>query len=206
LSCSSGRRAAVHVIPAPPQLGSLQHAKGISQRSDGKIVIGTGIVNVLVSVTDPLGRFVTGLGIDHFDVFDDKVKQQISLFSDEDAPISIGVIYDVSGSMKERISRSVRALRRFIETSHTDDDFFLIAFNDRANLIQDFTTSADQIAGHLMFVRPKGSTALYDAMYLEREGRKGRHKKKALYNLRRPSNTATQKLRKSSRRTSKSMV
>jgi|GEM_PF-4797956 len=67
--------------------------------------------------------------------------------------------------MKERIGRSVKALRRFIDTSHNDDDLFLIAFNDRANLVQDFTTSGDNIVGHLLFVKPRRSTALYDAAY-----------------------------------------
>ncbi|HVG22272.1 MAG TPA: VWA domain-containing protein [Blastocatellia bacterium] len=150
-------------------------------RPDDKIVLGTGVVNVIVSVTDPYGRFVTGLGKDHFDVFDDKVKQQIAHFTDEDAPVSLGIVYDVSGSMKERIARSVKALRRFIETSHDDDDFFLIGFNDRAKLVQDFTPSGDQVLGHLMFVQPKGSTALYDAAYLAVEKvQQGRHSKKAL--------------------------
>jgi Ca-activated chloride channel family protein len=146
-----------------------------------KLQISTSIVNVIISVTDPYGRFVTGLGKDHFEVFDDKVKQQIAHFTDDDAPISLGIVYDVSGSMKERIQRSIRALRRFIETSHDDDDFFLIGFNDRAKLIQDFTTSGDQIASHLMFVQPKGSTALYDAAYLAVEKlQQGRHQKKAM--------------------------
>jgi Ca-activated chloride channel family protein len=136
---------------------------------------------VIISVTDPYGRFVTGLSKDHFEVFDNKVKQQIAHFSDEDAPVSLGIIYDVSGSMKERITRSIRALRRFIETSHDDDDFFLIGFNDRARLIEDFTTSGDRVVGQLMFASPKGSTALYDAAYLGVEKvQQGRHSKKAL--------------------------
>ncbi len=150
-------------------------------QGNGQIVLGVGVVNVIISVTDPYGRFVTGLGKDHFDIFDDKVKQQIAHFTDEDSPVSLGIVYDVSGSMKERIMRSIKALRRFIETSHDDDDFFLIGFNDRAKLIQDFTTSGDQVVGHLMFVNPKGSTALYDASYLAVEKvQQGRHTKKAL--------------------------
>src|SRR2546427_1266017 len=146
---------------------------------DDKITLGTDIVNVTVSVTDPYGRFVTGLGKDHFDVFDDKVKQKIAHFTDDDSPVSLGIVYDVSGSMKERIGRSVKALRRFIETSHNDDDFFLIAFNDRAKLVQDFTTSGDSILGHLMFANPHGSTALYDAAYIAVEKvQQGRQSKK----------------------------
>ena len=156
-------------------------APRITNPDDKTVRLGTGVVNVIVSVTDPYGRFVTGLGKDHFDLFDDKVKQQIAHFTDEDAPVSLGIVYDVSGSMKERIVRSVKALRRFIETSHDDDDFFLIGFNDRAKLVQDFTPSGDQVLGHLMFVQPKGSTALYDAAYLAVEKvQQGRHSKKAL--------------------------
>ena len=150
-------------------------------KDNQRITLGTNIVNVTISVTDPYGRFVTGLGKDHFEVYDNKVKQEIAHFTDEDAPLSLGIVYDVSGSMKERISRSLRALRRFIETSHHDDDFFLIGFNDRARLAQDFTASAATILGHLMFVNPHGSTALYDAAYIAVEkAQQGRHSKKAL--------------------------
>jgi Ca-activated chloride channel family protein len=152
-----------------------------SQKPKDDIRIGTAIVNVTVSVTDPYGRFVTGLGKDHFELFDDKVKQQIAHFTDDDAPVSLGIVYDVSGSMKERVGRSIRALRRFIETSHADDDFFLIGFNDRAKLVQDFTTSGDSILGHLLFASPHGSTALYDAAYIAVEKvQQGRQSKKAL--------------------------
>jgi len=153
----------------------------LPKQLDNKIILDTEVVNVIISVTDPYGRFVTGLGKDHFEIFDDKVKQQIAHFTDEDAPVSLGIVYDVSGSMKERVGRSIRALRRFIETSHNDDDFFLIGFNDRAKLVQDFTTSGDSILGKLMFVNPHGSTALYDAAYLAVEKvQQGRHSKKAL--------------------------
>jgi Ca-activated chloride channel family protein len=162
--------------PAAPQTG-----QGSDKQGQDKLIINTDLVNVTVSVTDVYGRFVTGLSKDHFEVYDDKVKQQIAHFTDDDAPVSLGIVYDVSGSMKERIHRSLKALKRFVETSHDDDDFFLLAFNDRANLVQDFTVSADTVLGHLMFVNPRGSTALYDAAYLAVEKiRQGRHPKKAL--------------------------
>jgi Ca-activated chloride channel homolog len=175
-------KATTNNTPAPVKASATDESKAPKlTKPDGQIVLGVGVVNVIVSVTDPYGRFVTGLGKDHFDVFDDKVKQQIAHFTDEDSPVSLGIVYDVSGSMKERIARSVKALRRFIETSHDDDDFFLIGFNDRAKLVQDFTPSGDQVISHLMFVQPKGSTALYDAAYLAVEKvAQGRHTKKAL--------------------------
>lgn len=174
--------------PVPPKTSADAKATAakpddtkIQKQTDGKIILDTEVVSVIISVTDPYGRYVTGLGKDHFEVFDDKVKQQIAHFTDEDAPVSLGIVYDVSGSMKDRISRSIRALRRFIENSHNDDDFFLIGFNDRAKLVQDFTTSGDSILGKLMFVNPHGSTALYDAAYLAVEKvQQGRHSKKAL--------------------------
>jgi Ca-activated chloride channel family protein len=160
---------------------SSESSSKAAQNPNDRIILDTNLVNVTVTVTDTYGRFVTGLTKDHFEVYDDRVKQQIAHFSDEDAPVSLGIVYDVSGSMKERIGRSMRALKRFIETSHDDDDFFLISFNDRASLIQDFTTSADKLISHLMFVNPKGSTALFDAVYLAVEkARQGRHPKKAL--------------------------
>ncbi|MEK6304449.1 MAG: VWA domain-containing protein [Acidobacteriota bacterium] len=172
-------RPAVNTNSGSPAVS--RDGKPIGQRPDDKIILDTSVVNVIVSITDPYGRFVTGLTKDHFEVFDDKVKQQIAHFTDDDSPVSLGIVYDVSGSMKERIGRSIRALRRFIETSHDDDDFFLIGFNDRAKLVQDYTTSGDNILGHLMFIQPKGSTALYDAAYIAVEKvQQGRHSKKAL--------------------------
>src|SRR5262249_27604980 len=167
--------------PAAATAPRLDDTKPKPAGQDNALQLATGVVNVTVSVTDPYGRVVTGLSKDHFEVFDDRVKQQSAHVTDDDAPVSLGIVYDVSGSMKERIGRSIRALRRFIETSHNDDDFFLIGFNDRAKLVQDFTTSGDRIIGHLMFVAPKGSTALYDAAYIAVEKvAQGRHKKKAL--------------------------
>jgi Ca-activated chloride channel homolog len=155
--------------------------KKLAQKQSQGIVLNTDLVSVIVTVTDTYGRFVTGLSKDQFEVYDDKVKQVITHFSDEDAPVSLGIVYDVSGSMKERINRSLHALKRFVETSHDEDDFFLLAFNNRANLVQDFTVSADQLLGHLLFVQPRGSTALYDAAYLAVEKiKQGHHPKKAL--------------------------
>lgn len=155
--------------------------KGAADKVQDKVQLETQLVSLNISVTDPLGRLVTGLRKEHFEIYDDKVKQQIAHFTSIDAPLSIGIIYDVSGSMGSNIGHSFHALRRFIETSHEDDDFFLIAFNDRARLVQDFTTSADEVLGRLMVVKPKNSTAFYDAVYLGIEKvLQGRHERKAL--------------------------
>lgn len=124
------------------------------------------LVTVPVTVTDPYDRFVTGLRKEHFEIYDEKVKQEVVFFAEEDAPITIGIVFDLSGSMKEKIHRARTALNRFIDTSHPDDEFFLIGFNERPELLQDFTTSGQQLTSRLMLREPSGRTALYDASYL----------------------------------------
>ncbi len=143
--------------------------------------LGVNLVIVPVTVMDPYDRFVTGLRKEHFEIYDEKVKQEIVFFSEEDAPLSIGIIFDVSGSMREKIGRARVALRRFLDTSHPDDEFFVIAFNHQPQLVQDFTESADTVMSRLILTVPAGRTALYDATYLGIEKvRQGKHARKAL--------------------------
>src|SRR5262249_57794611 len=116
----------------------------------------------------------------HFEVFEDKVKQDISFFSDDDAPVSLGIIFDVSGSMKGKIDRAKEALKAFIQTSHSDDDFFLVGFNQRANLLAEFT-DGDSLLNKLTLIDTGGQTALYDAAYLGIEKvKQGRHNRHAM--------------------------
>jgi len=146
----------------------------------GPVRIGTDLVSLTVTVTDPYNRLVTGLDKHNFEVFEDKVKQEISFFKDDDVPVSLGIVFDVSGSMKGKLDRAREALRAFIQTSHSDDDFFLVGFNQRANLLAEFT-DGDTLANKLTLVDPKGQTALYDASYLGIEKvKQGRHQKRAL--------------------------
>src|SRR6266568_1324549 len=101
-----------------------------------EIIINSDLVTLTVTVTDPYGRYVSGLNKSAFAVFDEKLPQDISFFSDDDAPVSVGVIFDVSGSMGgDKIRRAREALARFIQTSHNADEYFLIAFNSRALLL-----------------------------------------------------------------------
>lgn len=140
----------------------------------------TDLVSLTVTVTDPYNRLVTGLEKKHFEIFEDKVKQDIQAFKDDDVPVSVGIAFDVSGSMKGKLDRSRDALRAFVDTSHDDDDFFLVAFNQRANLISEFTDGTT-LANKLTLVDTKGQTALYDAAYLGIEKvKQGRHQKRAI--------------------------
>jgi len=139
------------------------------------------LVLVPVTITDPMNRLVTGLEKDNFDLLDNGEKQSIQYFSNEDAPISLGVIFDMSGSMSNKIEKSREAVVQFLKTANPEDEFFLIAFNDKPVLISDFTSNVEQVQGQLLFAVPKGRTALLDAIYLGvAKMRQAKHQKKAL--------------------------
>ena len=150
--------------------------------SEGPVRIKTDLVTLTLTVTDPFNRYVSGLTKKAFSVIDNNKEQEITFFSDSDAPVSVGILFDVSGSMNgEKIRRAQKALSRFIRTSHPSDEYFLIAFNSRAQLLMDRTRDGDSVLRKLTLVEPKSNTALYDAVYLgvERVTR-GSHQKRAM--------------------------
>lgn len=122
------------------------------------------LVNVVV--TDPYNRLVTGLDSDNFRVFEDNVEQEIVNFSSEDVPISIGVIFDCSGSMSNKLGKAREAALEFFKTANPEDEFFLVSFNEHAELTSSFTNSVEDLQGRLMLTASKGRTALLDAIYL----------------------------------------
>ena len=124
------------------------------------------LVLVPVSVTDPLQRLVTGLGRENFQVFEGKKPQEIRHFSSEDTPVSVGIILDSSGSMKDKMDRVREAVRQFCETANPQDEFFMITFADEPRLVSDFTSVPEEIEKELLFTQPKGRTALLDAVYM----------------------------------------
>lgn len=148
----------------------------------GRIRIDTDLVTLTLTVTDIYGRYVSGLGRGAFTITDNNEEQEISYFSDSDAPASVGILFDVSDSMSgEKIARARKALERFIETSHPNDEYFLIAFNDRAQLLLDRSRDGEAVLRKLTLVSPRNNTALYDACYLGIEKvSRGTHQKKAM--------------------------
>jgi VWFA-related protein len=139
------------------------------------------LVLIPVTVTDPMNRFVTGLDKENFKIFEDKKEQEVSQFSSEDAPLSIGVIFDCSGSMGRKLEKSRQAVAQFFKTSNPEDEFFLVQFNDSADLIQPFTKNLEDIQNRLTFTQSKGRTALLDAIYLGlHEMKKAKNPRKAL--------------------------
>jgi Ca-activated chloride channel homolog len=139
------------------------------------------MVLVPVTITDPLNRLVTGLDRENFDLFEGKDRQEIKTFSSEDAPVSIGVIFDMSGSMGSKIERAREAVVEFFKTANPQDEFFMITFADKPEEISDFTNSVDDIQGRLLYTVPRGRTALLDAIYLGvSKMRQAKYPKKAL--------------------------
>src|SRR5271157_4751839 len=129
-------------------------------------LVDVNMVVVNVTVTDPFDRIVTGLEQNNFQVFDEKVEQKIESFSTEDAPISVGLVFDSSGSMSDKIQKSKEAALQFFKTSNPQDEFMLINFSDRPNLITSFTSKFENLQDRLLFVKAGGRTALLDAIYL----------------------------------------
>lgn len=135
-----------------------------------RVTVNTDLVTMTITVQDKQGNNILGLQKQAFSILDDKVPQKIRFFTDADAPVSIGILFDVSGSMTgAKTERARQALARFVQTSDRRDDYFLIAFNSRANMLIDRTHDADALLRTLRGVRADGDTALYDAVYLGAE-------------------------------------
>lgn len=140
------------------------------------------LVSLTATVEDREGHAVTGLSKDDFTVIEDGVPQELTVFhNDERVPVSIGILFDTSGSMEDKIDEVADAAIHFIETTNPEDDIFLIKFSAHADLVEDFTADRQRLRRAVRRLRAGGGTALYEAVV---EGLQhlqgGRHKKKAL--------------------------
>ena len=121
---------------------------------------------VNVSVTDSLNNSVTSLNKENFKVYEDGIEQEVSAFSSEDVPISVGLIFDISGSMENKFDRARQAAVQFLRTANPRDEFFLVSVRDRAELTNRFTPNIEELVNRVMFTAPGGRTALLDAVYI----------------------------------------
>ncbi len=182
----------VHIAPVKPEAtkdssasivppGGAVPSEAALKASIKSLRVDVSLVLVPVTITDPMNRLVTGLERENFLIMDNGEKQEIRHFASEDAPVSLGVIFDMSGSMADKIDRSKEAVVEFFKTANPDDEFFLVVFNDKPEMISDFTNSIEQIQGQLVFALPKGRTALMDAIYMGlAKMRQAKNQKKAL--------------------------
>jgi Ca-activated chloride channel homolog len=131
-------------------------------------VIRTDVRQVFIptTVTDSHGRPVQGLRKQDFRLLEDGVEQPLANLFVEDGPISIGIILDISGSVRNKVAEARQAVIEFLRLSSPKDEFFLITFKDEPELVRSFTTNVDDIESDLQAVQPRGWTALYDAMVM----------------------------------------
>jgi Ca-activated chloride channel homolog len=170
-SSFSDERVTIEPRVKPPAVDAAQ------SKSNGAPTIRTelNLVLINVTVTDPYNRFVTGLEKEHFKLFEDKTEQKITQFSSEDAPLSVGLVFDCSGSMGAKLQKSRQAASQFFKTANPEDEFFLIEFNDRPEMVVDFTTNTEDIQNRLTFTQAKGRTALLDGLYMAMKQMKKAH-------------------------------
>lgn len=147
-----------------------------------QLKVDVALVNIVATITDQSGRYVSDLSQDDLDVYEDGQLQKISHFSQaNDLPVSIGVLLDTSGSMERKIGTATTAVERFIRSIQKDDDIFLMTFANRPDLRQDFTDDRERLAKALRRVSVGGGTALYDALDEGlRKIKQGKHDKRAI--------------------------
>jgi Ca-activated chloride channel family protein len=177
----------VHVMPRevdkppePPKPDLMASTTGLSTHVH-PLKVDVDLVLVPVTITDPMNRLVTGLDKANFQLFEGNASQDIRTFSSEDAPVSLGVIFDSSGSMASKMDRAKDAVVEFFKTANPQDEFFMITFSDEPEAMTDFTNSVDEIQNKLVFAVPKHRTALLDAIYMGiSKMRQAKYAKKAL--------------------------
>ena len=181
-------KAAKAVVPVEeprvniePRVRPPKESDDPAARRETSIRVETQLVLINVTVTDPMNRFVTGLEKEHFKLFEEKAEQSISQFSSEDAPLSVGLVFDASGSMGSKLAKSRQAAAQLFKTANPEDEFFLVQFNNRPELVVGFTSNTEEIQNRLVFTQPKGRTALLDGVYLAMNHmKKARNPRKAI--------------------------
>jgi Ca-activated chloride channel family protein len=152
-----------------------------SNKKSQTLKVDVDLVLVNATVSDSLGRMVTGLQKENFQLWEDKVEQKVEYFSSEETPLSIGLIFDATGSMSDKISTARDAAGTFLKMGNPEDEFFLVTFSQQPRLAEEFTTDITRLQQRLLFTPAKGLTPLFDAVYLGLDKMKSAtNKRKAL--------------------------
>ena len=152
----------VSIVPRIRPAAAAEYAA--SPRADLRIDVP--LVLIPVHVTTPLGTSVTDLRQENFRILEDGVEQTVAHFAMEDDPVSIGLVFDSSGSMHNKIHKSSEAAAVFFKIANPEDEFFLVEFNDRPKLSVPFTRDSDEIYNRIAHVRTAGRTSLLDAIHM----------------------------------------
>jgi len=169
----SVRWGASAVDPADEPRVSIEPRLAKPERAD--IRVDSSLVLVPVNVTDVRNHVVTNLDANAFRVFDGKTEQRVLRLSSVDQPLSVGIVFDASGSMASKLGKAKEAVAEFLKTADPSDEFFLVNFNGTAQLAMPFTNDPSEIQTHLMTESAHGKTALLDAVYLAMHQMKSAH-------------------------------
>jgi VWFA-related protein len=174
---ASGGDTAISIVPHLRPV--ISTAQTLLPKAD--IRVDSALVLVPAQVTNVLGTPVTDLHKEDFKVFEDGVEQPITNFAREDAPLSIGLLFDISGSMRNKIKKATEAAGAFFKTSNPDDEFFLVEFSDRPKLTVPFTSDTNEVYDRIAHTKPFGRTSLLDAIHMAMgEMKHARNTRKAL--------------------------
>ena len=165
--------------PSPAENSAVRYDS--NRLPEYRIGVSVDLVMLYASAIDKKNHFVSGLERNQFRIFEDGVGQKIESFAQEDVPVSMGIILDLSGSMRGKTDQVNRAALAFLQEGNPEDEFFLIGFNDHVELLQDYTNNIDEVRDALENIVVAGKTHLYDAIYLGVEkAQAGTRSKKAL--------------------------
>jgi Ca-activated chloride channel family protein len=150
----------------PPQANIAPRFRPSAEGRAPSIRLDIKMVMIPTNVTDQHDQPILNLHKEDFRLFEDSSEQKIESLSIDEAPLSLGIVFDASGSMKNKIDKSFRAVEQFLKTSLPGDEFFLVQFADEASVLSPFTRDTDEITSNLGLIRPQGWTAMFDAIYL----------------------------------------
>jgi Ca-activated chloride channel homolog len=158
-----------------------QQPPASKKKGDYTIGVNVDLVMTYTSVFNKDNHFVSGLKQDNFKVYEDGIQQKITYFTQDDLPVSMGLLLDLSGSMRSKMEQVNKAALAFIKASNPQDEVFLIGFSDEAELLQDYTSDIDEITDALENTVVTGGTVAYDAIYLGvQKAHDGKKPKKAV--------------------------
>lgn len=165
----------ISIMPVAKRSPAVELAPATNIRVDSSLVL------IPAHVTTAIGAPVTNLTIDDFRLFEDNVEQRITHFTMDDAPTSIGLLFDTSGSMHDKMRKACEAAAAFFKTANEEDEFFLVEFGDRAKLSVPFTADSQQVYRRIAGLKPFGRTSLLDAIHVAlAQMKRARNSRKAL--------------------------
>lgn len=149
-----------------PQVNLIPRMRRVPEQHPASIRMDVKMVMIPANVTDRYDRPILDLRKEDFHLFEGENEQRIESFALDQAPVSVGIVFDCSGSMKNKIDKSFAAVRQFLKTSMPGDEFFLVEFSDVPKVLLRFTQDPDEVAANLNSIHPLGWTAMFDAIYL----------------------------------------